>query len=123
MGLPNVAIFFGHASSFRLSSLLSLISIFRTSSQLVTSSTLRLHGSIQAIDASTLGVSSSIDFGTLGVKSYVVTFGSFGFLGKERASTFANGAFASTFSTQGLNFGKPINKKTRKANKKRVFKK
>jgi len=40
-------------------------------------------------------------------------FGSFGFLGKEKTSTFANGAFASTPSTQGLNFGKPINKKTK----------
>jgi hypothetical protein len=29
-------------------------------------------------------------------------FGSFGFLGKEKTSTFANGAFASTPSTHGL---------------------
>jgi len=57
------------------------------------------------------------------LESYVVTFGSFGFLGKKKASTFANGAFASTSSTQVLNFGKLINKKTKKKIKKRVFKK
>ncbi len=114
-----MAIFFGHASSSRLSNLLSFISIFRSSSQLVTSNTPRLHGSIEAIDASTSSVLSSIDFGTLGARSYVFTFCSFGFLGKERASTFANCAFASTSSTQGPNFGKPMNKTIEKTNKKR----
>lgn len=70
-----------------------------------------MHGSIEGIDASTLGVSNFIDFGTLGARSYVVFFGSFGFLGKKKASTFANGAFASTFTTQGPNSKEPINKK------------
>lgn len=118
-----MAIFFGHASSSRLSSLSSLISIFRSSSQLVTSSTPRLHGSIEAINASTLSVSNYIDFGNLGAKNYVVTFGLFCFLGKKRASTFTTGAVASTSSTQGLNFGKHVNKKTKKTTKKGVFKK
>jgi len=45
------------------------------------------------------------------LKVMLSPFGSFGFLGEEKASTFANGAFASPPSTQGLNFGKPINKK------------
>jgi hypothetical protein len=58
----------------------------------------------------------------LGARSYVVTFGSFGFLGKEKVSTFANGAFASTSTTQGSNSKELINKKKKKANKKRMFK-
>jgi hypothetical protein len=44
-----------------------------------------LHGSIEGIGASTLGVSNSIDFGTLGARSYVFTFGSFGFLRQKES--------------------------------------
>jgi hypothetical protein len=41
-----------------------------------------------------------------GVTSFIGTFGSYGSLGRERESTFANGAFASTSITQVFTFGK-----------------
>lgn len=89
----------------------SLIFIYGSSNQLVTSST--HDGSIETIDASTLGVSSFVEVGT---------FVLFGFSSIKRKSTPVNGAYASTFVTQGFNFGKPTNKKKKKVDIKRVFK-
>ncbi len=109
-----MAIFFDHASNSRLSNLSSLISIFRSSSQLVTSGTPRLHGLIEAIDASTSGVSSYIDFGNLGARKLCCHIWFIWFFRQKEIINLANGAFASTSSTQGLNFGKLINKKTKK---------
>jgi hypothetical protein len=46
----------------------------------------------------------------------------FGFLGRKRISTLVNGAYASTFVTQGFIFGKPTNKKKKNIDIKRMFK-
>jgi hypothetical protein len=53
-------------------------SISRSSSQSIIGITHGLHGLTQATNASTLGASSSIELGTLGVASFVGTFGSLG---------------------------------------------
>ncbi len=55
MGLPNVASFSRSTSSFGLSILLSIIYIFGSSNQSVIGNTHGLHGSIEAIDAWTIG--------------------------------------------------------------------
>lgn len=85
--------------------------IYGSSNRLVTSST--HDGSIETIDASTLGASSFVEVGT---------FALFCFLGRKRRSTPVNGAYESTFATQGFIFGKPTNKKKKKVDFKRVFK-
>lgn len=110
LGLPNVTPFFGSVFSSRQSSLSSLIFIYGSSNWLVTSST--HDGSIETIDASTLGVSSFVKVGT---------FALFGFSSRKRRSILVNGAYASTFVTQGFNFGKPTNKKNKKVDIKRVM--
>jgi hypothetical protein len=60
------------------------------------------------------GASNSTKLGTLGVGSFVGTFGLFDFLSREKTSTSTNGAFASTFAIQGFIFGEPTQKKGRK---------
>jgi hypothetical protein len=59
-------------------------------------------GSIETIDASTLGASSFVELGT---------FALFGFSSRTIRSTPVNGAYASIFVIQGLVFGKPTNKR------------
>jgi hypothetical protein len=54
------------------------ISISRSSNQSIIGITHGLHGLIKATNASTLGASSSTELGTLGVASFVGTFGSLG---------------------------------------------
>jgi hypothetical protein len=45
----------------------------------------------------------------------------FDFLSREKTSTSTNGAFASTFATQSLIFGKPTKKKKKKVDIKKVL--
>jgi hypothetical protein len=110
-----VASFSRSTFGFGLLNLPSFISIFGSSSQLVTSSPHGLHGLTKAIDASNLGASNFAKLSTLDVTSFVGTFGLFFFfLGRERISTSSNGAFATTFVTHGLIFGESIKKKGKK---------
>lgn len=93
----------------------SFISIFGSSSQLVTSSAHGLHGLTKTIDVSNLGASNFAKFGTFDVTSFVGTFGLFVFFsGRKRASTFSNGAFATTFVARGPTFGESTQKKGKK---------
>jgi hypothetical protein len=61
-----------------------VISIFRSSNQVIINNPHGLHGLIETIIALIQGATSFVKFGTLGVTSFIGTFGSYGYLGRKR---------------------------------------